>query len=179
MSDSRVGGVVNVFKTRASAQGSVDKLEEWDSRSLKEFSEDKCQTLQLELQGLNTCNSTCWGIDWCRISANEKNLAVVVDNRLIMLSVLDCPSRRASTTEQKWLLSFALHLLDIVWNTARKVLTNLSLEKEVRGWSSWYVGLFSLEGEAEEAPRSGFPYVWGGYWQGAARLRNWRTVSLT
>lgn len=53
-----MGGVVNVFKTRASAQGSIDKLEEWDSSNLKEFIEDKCRTLQLELQGLNTCNST-------------------------------------------------------------------------------------------------------------------------
>lgn len=52
VSDSRVGGVADVFKTGASAQGIIDKLEEWDSRNLKEFSEDKCQAFQLELQGL-------------------------------------------------------------------------------------------------------------------------------
>lgn len=54
-----MGGVVNVFKTRASAQGNVDKLEECDSRTLKESSEDKCQAFQLELQGLNPSSSTC------------------------------------------------------------------------------------------------------------------------
>lgn len=90
MSDSRVGGVVNVFKTRASAQGNVDKLEECDSRTLKESSEDKCQAFQLELQGLNPSSSTCWALDWVHISADEKGLVVVVESRLIILSVLDC-----------------------------------------------------------------------------------------
>ena len=53
-----MGGVVNVFKARASVQGNVDKLGEWDNRNLMEFSEDKCQVLQLELQGLNPCSGT-------------------------------------------------------------------------------------------------------------------------
>lgn len=38
-----MGGVVNVFRTRASAEGNIDKLEEWDRRNLKEFSEDKAR----------------------------------------------------------------------------------------------------------------------------------------
>ena len=52
-------GVVNIFKARASIQGSVDKLEEWDNRNLMEFNRDKCRVLQLELQGLNFCSGTC------------------------------------------------------------------------------------------------------------------------
>lgn len=59
VSDPRVGGVVNTFKVRASVQGNVDKLEEWDNRNPMEFSKDKCQVLQLELQGLNPCSGTC------------------------------------------------------------------------------------------------------------------------
>lgn len=50
VSDPRVGGGVNIFKAMASVQWNVDKLEEWDNRNLMEFSEDKCQVLQLELQ---------------------------------------------------------------------------------------------------------------------------------
>lgn len=38
-----MGGVVNVFRTQAAAEGNIDRLEEWDSRNLQEFREDKAR----------------------------------------------------------------------------------------------------------------------------------------
>lgn len=57
----------------------------------------------------------------------------MVENRLIVPFVA---VEGQALQQQKWILIFALQLLDIICNTTRKVLTNLSLTKEVRGWSS-------------------------------------------
>lgn len=56
----------------------------------------------------------------------------MVDNRLIMPSVLDCPSRRAGATEQK-LLSFALQLAGHYLKYCKKGVDKLESGKKRSG----------------------------------------------
>jgi len=80
--DTALGGVVDTLAGCAAIQQNLDRLESWAERNLMKFNKGKCRVLHL---GRNSpMHQYRLGVDWLESSSVERDLGVLVDNRLTM-----------------------------------------------------------------------------------------------
>ncbi|PKU39221.1 rna-directed dna polymerase from mobile element jockey-like [Limosa lapponica baueri] len=80
--DTKLGGVVDTPEGCAVIQRVLDRLECWAERNLMKFNKGKCRVLHLGRNNLK--NQYKLGADLLESSSEEKDLGVLVDNRMTM-----------------------------------------------------------------------------------------------
>ena len=80
--DTELGGVADTLEGFPTIQQDLDRLEIWAERNLMRFSKSKCRALRLGRN--NHMHQYRLGDDLLEISSAEKELGVLMDNRLAM-----------------------------------------------------------------------------------------------
>ena len=80
--DTELGGVADTLEGFATIQPDLDRLEMWVERNLMRFHKSKCRVLRLGRN--NHVHQYRLGDDLLEISSAEKELGVLMDNRLAM-----------------------------------------------------------------------------------------------
>ncbi|GAB0188847.1 mitochondrial enolase superfamily member 1 [Grus japonensis] len=80
--DTKLGGVASTLEGCTAIQRDLDRLENWAKRNHMKFNKGKCMVLHL---GKNNCkHQHRLGVDLLGSSAAEKDLGVLVDNKVSM-----------------------------------------------------------------------------------------------
>jgi len=80
--DTKLGGVVDTPEGCAAIQQDLDRLESWAERNMMRFNKGKCKVLHLERN--NHMHQYRLGVDLLESSSAERDLGVLVDDRLTM-----------------------------------------------------------------------------------------------
>jgi len=86
--DTKLGGVVDTPAGCAAIQHDLDRLESWVGRNLMKFNKSKCRVLHLGRN--NPMHQYRFGVDLLESSSVERDLGVLVDDKLTMSSAV-CP----------------------------------------------------------------------------------------
>jgi len=92
--DINLGGVVDTPEGCAAIQRDLDRLESWAERNLMKFKKGKCRVLHLGKN--NLMHQYRLGADLLERSSVERDLGVLVDNRLTMNQQCALVAKKAS-----------------------------------------------------------------------------------
>ena len=87
-----MGGVAHTPEGCAAIQRDVDRLESWTQRNLMRFNKGKCRVLHLRRN--NPMHQYRLGMDLLESSSVERDLCVLVDDRLTMSQECALAARR-------------------------------------------------------------------------------------
>ncbi|GAB0204330.1 mitochondrial enolase superfamily member 1 [Grus japonensis] len=111
--DTKLGGVANTPESCSAIQQDLDRLESWAKRNHMKFNKGKCRVLHLGRN--NSMHQYRLGVDLLGSSAAEKDLGVLVDNKLSMSQqcvlmakkangILGCIKKRVASRSREVLL---------------------------------------------------------------------------
>ncbi|PKU45744.1 hypothetical protein llap_3954 [Limosa lapponica baueri] len=80
--DTELGGVIDTMEGWAAIQRDLDRLESWAERNWMKFNKGKCKVLHLGRN--NPLHQYSLGADLLESTSEEKDLGVLVDNRMAM-----------------------------------------------------------------------------------------------
>uniref|UniRef100_K7EW77 Reverse transcriptase domain-containing protein n=1 Tax=Pelodiscus sinensis TaxID=13735 RepID=K7EW77_PELSI len=92
--DIKLGGVATNLEDRVIIQNDLDKLEKWSEVSRMKFNKDKCKVLHLGRN--NQFHTYRMGSDCLGKSTAERDLGVIVDNKLNMSQQCDAVAKKAN-----------------------------------------------------------------------------------
>lgn len=92
--DTKLGGLANTQDERTTLQSNLDWLEDWAERNKMSFNREKCKVVHLGRK--NVGHTYRMGDSWLGSSTSEKDLGVVIDNKLNMSQQCETAARRAN-----------------------------------------------------------------------------------
>jgi len=92
--DTKLGGVADTLEGCGTIQQDLDRLESWVQRNLMKFNKGKCRVLHLGRN--NPMHQYRFGADLLQSSSVEKDLGVLVDNKLTMSQQCVLAAKQAS-----------------------------------------------------------------------------------
>uniref|UniRef100_A0A803TIT8 Reverse transcriptase domain-containing protein n=1 Tax=Anolis carolinensis TaxID=28377 RepID=A0A803TIT8_ANOCA len=92
--DTKLGGIANTPEERSIIQNDLDRLERWAETNKMKFNRDKCKILHFGTK--NGMQRYRMGDAWLDSSTCEKDLGVLVDNKLNMSQQCDAAAKKAN-----------------------------------------------------------------------------------
>uniref|UniRef100_A0A803SME4 Reverse transcriptase domain-containing protein n=1 Tax=Anolis carolinensis TaxID=28377 RepID=A0A803SME4_ANOCA len=92
--DTKLGGIANTPEDRSRIQNNLNRLEKWAKTNKMKFNRDKCKILHLGRK--NEMQRYRMGDAWFNSSMCEKDLGVLVDNKLNMSLQCDAAAKKAN-----------------------------------------------------------------------------------
>uniref|UniRef100_A0A803TCZ3 Reverse transcriptase domain-containing protein n=1 Tax=Anolis carolinensis TaxID=28377 RepID=A0A803TCZ3_ANOCA len=92
--DTKLGGIANTPEDRSRIQNDLDRLERWAKTNKMKFNRDKCKILHFGRKNGN--QRYRMGDAWLDSSVCEKDLGVLVDNKLNMSQQCDAAAKKAN-----------------------------------------------------------------------------------
>uniref|UniRef100_A0A803T918 Reverse transcriptase domain-containing protein n=1 Tax=Anolis carolinensis TaxID=28377 RepID=A0A803T918_ANOCA len=92
--DTKLGGIANTPEDRSRIQNDLDRLERWAKTNKMKFNRDKCKILHFGRK--NGYQRYRMGDAWLDSSVCEKDLGVLVDNKLNMSQQCDAAAKKAN-----------------------------------------------------------------------------------